>query len=154
MVFSTSKKFIESTHFVGWLKPIGDDHQGLWGHLHMDGTMVKVNSPGMYFIYVMIQHKSGTIKSSGSNNMTTATSGMPPVPLKVTLYKSKVMADGETHINPISQTYYSTDNRAQQNTFFARMVHLTSNDNLYLGISGYGFVHQESDSHYMGLCKI
>ncbi|KAK3576810.1 hypothetical protein CHS0354_002594, partial [Potamilus streckersoni] len=65
-------KITGTTHFVGWENPVRGDHQGLWGDLDTTGTSVKVQSTGMYFIYVMIQHKSVTIRSSSSDNITKA----------------------------------------------------------------------------------
>ncbi|KAL3847923.1 hypothetical protein ACJMK2_018813 [Sinanodonta woodiana] len=153
-VFEREKKFIESTHFVGWETPVRDNHQGLWGKLDIAGTSVKVNSPGMYFVYVMIQHKPSAIKGSRTVNMTTSTTGTHHAPLKVTLYKREYGADGESNVSPISQMYYSTGNTVQQNTYFGRIVHLTESDKIYVGIYGIDFIPQESDSHYMGLFKI
>ncbi|KAL3847922.1 hypothetical protein ACJMK2_018812 [Sinanodonta woodiana] len=152
-VFKREKKSA-STHLVGWEMPGRYNHQGLWGDLEKAGTSVKVKSPGMYFIYVMIQHNQSTIKGSCTDNMTTATTGTPVPPLLVTLYKRVYGTDDESYESPISQMSYSTGNTAQQNTYFGRIVHLTGSDNIYVGISGIDCILQASDSHYMGLFKI
>ncbi|KAK3576802.1 hypothetical protein CHS0354_002584 [Potamilus streckersoni] len=147
------KKGIESTHFVGWQRASPREVQGLWGEMNPDGASIKVKSSGMYFVYTMIQHKN-TLKSFISENMTTPSFSIPPIPQKVTLYICQHGEEGVRDISRISQMYYSTDNRVQQNTYFGRIIHLKENDNLYLGISGYGFIHQESESHYIGFYKI
>ncbi|KAL3847931.1 hypothetical protein ACJMK2_018821 [Sinanodonta woodiana] len=144
------QKGIDSTHFVGWQSASQRDVQGLWGEVNKDGASIKVRSSGMYFVYTMIQHKNA-INSSLSDNMTTASYSNPRFLPKVTLYVCQHARDGAKHIFRISHMYYNT---VQQNTYFGRIIHLKENDNIYLGISGYDFIHQESESHYIGFYKI
>ncbi|KAK3576803.1 hypothetical protein CHS0354_002585 [Potamilus streckersoni] len=151
------RKRIESTHFVGWQRSVSRDHQGLWGQLNENGASVRVKSPGMYFIYAMIQHKGSNLTTSGSDNMNTTVFDMPRAPLKVALYICPHGIDGEQgscSISAISQKYYSSDTGAHQNTYFGRLFYLKENENVYLGISGDAFVHKESESHYLGFYKV
>ncbi|KAL3847886.1 hypothetical protein ACJMK2_018777 [Sinanodonta woodiana] len=151
------RKRIESTHLVGWQRSFARDHQGLWGDLNENGASVRVKSPGMYFIYAMIQHKGSIHNCSCSDNINTTAFCITRAPLKIALYICPHGMDGNQghcSISAIGQKYASSDNGAQQNTYFGRLFYLKENEHLYLGISGDACIHRESESHYLGLYKV